>query len=177
MNEADKQPFLSRGQPVIFFFLHGPDGMVCLFGGPVDVLGQFFDGGCFKHNAQGQLNIKRPVNLRRHAGGVQRVPAQFEEIVIDAHAGFSQQFSPYPGQPFFGNGLGKVKGFGGCLREQQEDPDHEREIGEIPGVDQAPQHLLEAVRRGEVSQDLRYRGVGADRAPGRAQVGDHGEQP
>ena len=53
--------------------------------------GQLGDGGCLEHRPQGQFAAQRPANPRQQAHREQRITAQREEVVVDAHPGHAEQ--------------------------------------------------------------------------------------
>ena len=52
------------------------------------------DGGAFKDNAQGDIDIKSLLHARNELRGQQGMPAQFEEVIQDADLLDAQHLSP-----------------------------------------------------------------------------------
>jgi len=68
---------------------------------PDDVLGQLRHRAALEHRPQRHIPLQRLLHARGDLRGQQRVPAQFEEVVLHAHPFDSQHFGPDCGQGGF----------------------------------------------------------------------------
>ncbi len=72
----------------------------------VDPAGLAGDGGCGERLVEGEFDVEFGAEFEDQAGGEQGVPAEGEEVVVDADFGQSQDRAPDGGDAAFGLGAG-----------------------------------------------------------------------